>query len=236
MADPLGIIGVIGVSAQIIQSAVEFGLDWRDAPEDAKRFLLELQTLKTTLSETNTNVILNPSFVDSFRGRHSTLLSQLGPAAGGTDTQQLVAACQDELQCLLDDLRRRARGHRIGWDRLKAAFLAKRTRDAVQNLHRQCQALNGMLAIDAVALGASTHREVKEIRKEQQQVRELIENAQHLNISRETAEERKELLEWLAPIDYSLEQIDFISRRQPGTGQWLLESDEFVSKFKHCSA
>jgi hypothetical protein len=35
------------------------------------------------------------------------------------------------------------------------------------------------------------------------------------------------ILNWLTPIDYSPQQRDFISRRQPGTGQWFLDSAEF---------
>jgi Cdc6-like AAA superfamily ATPase len=35
------------------------------------------------------------------------------------------------------------------------------------------------------------------------------------------------VLDWITPIDYAPQQSDFISRRQPGTGQWLLESAEF---------
>jgi Cdc6-like AAA superfamily ATPase len=32
---------------------------------------------------------------------------------------------------------------------------------------------------------------------------------------------------WLTPIDYTPQQHDYIRRRQPGTGQWLLDSAEF---------
>lgn len=35
------------------------------------------------------------------------------------------------------------------------------------------------------------------------------------------------ILDWLTPIDYATQQSDFISRRQPGTGQWLFDSTEF---------
>jgi ankyrin repeat protein len=38
---------------------------------------------------------------------------------------------------------------------------------------------------------------------------------------------RQAILDWLTPIDYALQQSDFISRRQAGTGQWLLDSVEF---------
>jgi Cdc6-like AAA superfamily ATPase len=39
--------------------------------------------------------------------------------------------------------------------------------------------------------------------------------------------ENQAIIDWLTPIDYSTQQSDFIGRRQKGTGQWLLDSDEF---------
>jgi hypothetical protein len=44
---------------------------------------------------------------------------------------------------------------------------------------------------------------------------------------RQDREYRQVILDWLTPIDYALLQSDFISRRQEGTGQWLLNSDIF---------
>ena len=38
---------------------------------------------------------------------------------------------------------------------------------------------------------------------------------------------KTKILNWLTPIDYGNQQSDFINRRQEGTGQWLLDSDEF---------
>jgi Cdc6-like AAA superfamily ATPase len=45
-------------------------------------------------------------------------------------------------------------------------------------------------------------------------------------------EERLNILNWLTPIDYVLQQSDFIKRREPGTGQWLLNSSEFQTWLK----
>jgi len=78
MADPFGIIGVIGVATQLIQMTVQFGLDWKDASSDARAFMVELQTLRAVLQETNKNINQNPDFIDAFEGRHSIILSQLG--------------------------------------------------------------------------------------------------------------------------------------------------------------
>ena len=44
---------------------------------------------------------------------------------------------------------------------------------------------------------------------------------------RQDDQERQAILDWLTPIDHGKLQSDFISRRQEGTGQWLLDSDEF---------
>jgi hypothetical protein len=44
---------------------------------------------------------------------------------------------------------------------------------------------------------------------------------------RQDDQERRTILDWLTKIDYGTQQSDFISRRQEGTGQWLLDSDEF---------
>jgi hypothetical protein len=36
-----------------------------------------------------------------------------------------------------------------------------------------------------------------------------------------------EVLNWLTPIDYGPQHSDFLKRRQLGTGQWLLDTDEY---------
>jgi DNA replication protein DnaC len=43
----------------------------------------------------------------------------------------------------------------------------------------------------------------------------------------ERRDECQAILDWLTSINYATQQQDFISRRQAGTGQWLLNSDEF---------
>ncbi|KAH8193937.1 hypothetical protein TruAng_011895 [Truncatella angustata] len=50
-------------------------------------------------------------------------------------------------------------------------------------------------------------------------------------VVRQDRQEHQEILDWLTPIDTAAQQADFIRRRQPGTGQWLIESPEY-SKWK----
>ena len=52
--------------------------------------------------------------------------------------------------------------------------------------------------------------------------------------SKLTREEDLRIVDWLTqpPIDFSSQNNDYIRRRQPGTGQWFLESDKYQSWVK----
>ena len=50
--------------------------------------------------------------------------------------------------------------------------------------------------------------------------------------SRLNKEEDLKVLKWLTPIDYATQQSDYIGRREPGTGQWLLDSAEYQEWLK----
>ena len=230
-----GIVGVISLLVQISQVVVKFGMDWKDAPDNVKAFMAELGTLKTVLSETNTNIVLNPVFEAAFPNRPSIVLSELGPnAPSTTETKRMLEICRKDLSCLLADLKKKEQGHRLGWERLKGAFLAKDTRESVENLCRKCQILNKMLSIDGIVLGANTYREVVEARKEQQEWHEsdsktslVIKSGVEQSSRWQESQDDQAILNWITPSDYTSQQSDFIGRRQEGTGQWLLDSFEF---------
>ena len=58
-------------------------------------------------------------------------------------------------------------------------------------------------------------------------ISEAVEKAIYSVNVRQDDQYRREILDWLTPVNYGSQQSDFINRRQPGTGQWLLESEEF---------
>jgi hypothetical protein len=78
---------------------------------------------------------------------------------------------------------------------------------------------------------AGIHREVKEGQKQQQQIHQAqyraLDYIRDRIDNRQADDERDTVLNWLTPIDYAPQQQDFISCRQVGTGQWLLECPEF---------
>jgi hypothetical protein len=51
-------------------------------------------------------------------------------------------------------------------------------------------------------------------------------------LSRQRSQEYQAILDWLTLVDYAPQQTDYIRRRQPGTGKWLLDSVEFQTWLK----
>ncbi|ESU18178.1 hypothetical protein FGSG_11425 [Fusarium graminearum PH-1] len=55
----------------------------------------------------------------------------------------------------------------------------------------------------------------------------IRENTTHTRAKLDRKED-VEILDWLTPIDYGPQQSDYFSTRQPATGNWLLQSKEFL--------
>lgn len=59
----------------------------------------------------------------------------------------------------------------------------------------------------------------------------MLTELDHTNSRTASADEKakQEALLWLSPLDYSAKQRDFDEKAAPNTGQWLLNSKDFVS-------
>ncbi|KAI8295321.1 Vegetative incompatibility protein HET-E-1 [Colletotrichum sp. SAR11_240] len=214
--DPSGIIGIIGVAGHIITTCTKLGLNWRYAPDDAKKLKIEVESLHKTLWETYNHLIQNPDFISAFEGKHSAVLSEAAPS--DSDDSSLLITCKQELDDVLKGLQKRLDGSRFGRERLKATVFGERTESAIESLQRRCQVINNMISIDNARLAANTNIEVRSTRK-------------HLE-ERHFDEKKKEILHWITPIDFAAQQIDNLERRQEGTGLWFLDSPEFQSWVK----
>lgn len=53
------------------------------------------------------------------------------------------------------------------------------------------------------------------------------EDAANILLKQRLSSEHQAIIDWLTPDDYYSQQADTIHRRQAGTGQWLLDSEEF---------
>ncbi|KAI1277126.1 hypothetical protein F5Y07DRAFT_113956 [Xylaria sp. FL0933] len=62
-------------------------------------------------------------------------------------------------------------------------------------------------------------------------VSSIKEDVNHTRVRLDKREDL-EILDWLSPIDYGPQQTDYFRRRQSGTGQWLLDSEEYQDWIK----
>jgi hypothetical protein len=171
-----GVIGVLGLTIQISQVMVQFGLDWKDAPGNITSFMAELRSLNAILSQIESSILHNPEYAEAFKGRSSLLSSLHSTPLSATDPELQLVTCQNVLQALLAKLKNRCKEKERNWNRLKSVFLAKNTRETVEDLHRQCQTLHAMIMVDAAVLGVNTNKEIKDaIEKQNEWNSEVIE-------------------------------------------------------------
>jgi len=69
--------------------------------------------------------------------------------------------------------------------------------------------------------------ELVSIQTTQNDVRGRVEELHGRQDTEEAMRDRQRILDWLTPIDHASEQRDAISRRQQGTGEWLLRSQTY---------
>jgi hypothetical protein len=86
-----------------------------------------------------------------------------------------------------------------------------------------------MVTIDTATLGATTYKEIKEARKEQQDwhqagtkvalsIKDGVDQICQGQENQQTQQERRVILDWLTPINYASQQSDFVAKREEGTG------------------
>jgi hypothetical protein len=121
--------------------------------------------------------------------------------------------------------------------------IAEGCRNVLQNLN---ETLDKYQELDSnpKTFGRKARRVWKRLKLEPEDIKELrsrmssnvvLLNAFNSQLTRDNVklvqhqddQERRTLLDWLTPTDYGTQQNDYIGRRQEGTGQWLLNSDEF---------
>ena len=73
----------------------------------------------------------------------------------------------------------------------------------------------------------SINGELVSIQTTQNGVRGRVEELHDRQDTEEAMRERQRIFDWLTPIDHASDQRDAISRRQPGTGGWLLHSQTY---------
>ncbi|KAI9890030.1 MAG: hypothetical protein M1814_004546 [Vezdaea aestivalis] len=225
MMDPFsvaaGCAGLASLAIQISKLTYQYISAVKNSSLDASNFIRELSALRNVLTDLENNIICNNDVAEAFESRSSSVLSQLGRPqnnghAGQTPSLSVIQLCEEDLKVILAKFEKNAAKSSLSraMTRLKWPFDEPQTTKYVDMLHRHRSIFESSVAIDSLALGALTLKEVKSARIE-------MNHAHQRNLS-------KEIGDWLSPLKFEDKQANVLSTRHPGTGQWLLDLEDFA--------
>ncbi|KAG1856206.1 hypothetical protein C8R48DRAFT_718727 [Suillus tomentosus] len=106
--------------------------------------------------------------------------------------------------------------------RLTWPFKEKEAGAIIDRLKNYCGEITKILAID-------TWNTLKEVKHEIQRVNWTLQEHSAAQKVREQAKERRELLEWMNPVSCEEKHATSRGQRNPGTGRWIFQNDQFVA-------
>jgi hypothetical protein len=216
MADPLSTTASIIALLDLSGKVLKYLRNVKDSPKDCNRLIVEISSTRgilDTLSETVKDAETAPQ--DAWSATIRSLdknegpLKQLGEALTSLHSGLYKAAS--------------AKGLTKVAKRLLWPFKKEDAEKLVKTIDRQKLLLMLALENDHVALSKEIQNDTRIIRADVKAVKDDVSRLDR----RQDDQERRTILDWLTPLDYGTQQSDFINRRQEGTGQWLLDSDEF---------
>jgi hypothetical protein len=207
MADPLSMTASIITVLDLCTKIVVFLREVKGGSTQRNLLIREIYSTKGILE----------SLIDTVQSADTT------PEAWSKTIQSLkekgspLDLLQEVLTCFHDELCRVLAKGIGGYARsLLWPFKKEEVEERLRVMDRQNLLLTLALENDHIALS-------REIRSNTQVTRTAV------TFLQADVEQRKdsEILNWLTPINYNNQQNEFLSRRQAGTGQWLLDSPQF---------
>lgn len=212
MADPLSSTASIITLIDICVKIVSYARDVKDGSSERARLMMEIFSTKGILE----CLIQTVKDADRTPAAWSQSIQSLKQQGGPLDMlQEVLIALHDELHQAVSAKGAGRIGHSLLWP-----FKKKVVEERLRLIDRQKTLLMLALDNDNVALSREIHNDTRAIRDNMITVKADI-------TQRKDREHRDSILNWLSKVNYALQQHDYIGRRQPGTGEWLLSSDEY---------
>ncbi len=238
------IVGVLGVVLQTVQLAKTYVSEAKDGKNDATEMLTELSSLQSNLERLD--AFLEQDSQANLRFTHSSAL-----------TASTTRSC-DKLKTLRMILSNKLSGHRTTrMSSLKWPLSVTDHRKTIEELRAFSHCIQLALTTDGCALLSKTATEVQEVLAKEQEVlakqqevltkqrnaleilktldkrTSLIEAAcekQAQSLDEESQfRKRDHVLNWLSPLNHAQKHYHISKPHINGTGEWLLEMNEFKS-------
>ncbi|KAJ7453550.1 hypothetical protein B0H11DRAFT_272721 [Mycena galericulata] len=217
MADIVGLVASVLQLVDTVAKAHDYIQDFRNAPEEQQRLLLEVQNLDPLMRE------LDRTIND-------------GEATGISRGMQEFEGSSIQLKTVMERLAKKLNpaGIRKVSNRLTWSLWGKEdVQEGLMTIERSKSLLNAWLGMDILNSAQGIKFALKEA-AEMQRVNhdDLFQSVQHVaenqDMSHYTAK-RDEIIEWCSPLNFFVRQADIFGTRQEGTGEWLLEDEKFTS-------
>ncbi|KAH0537365.1 hypothetical protein FGG08_005844 [Glutinoglossum americanum] len=211
MGDPLSISASIVAILQLIGTVVQYLNDVGGASEDRRRILGEVTSVSGILFLLKDHGE-RTQWGDSWSATIKSLNVPNGPIEQFRIAIQRLASKLEPAGGL------KKVGKELAWP-----FQKGEVREILSTIEHQKTLFNLALQNDHIGLSQAIKANIASLCDE---VGEMSKTVAQLRVSQITQESR-DIIAWLSPLDFSLQQNDYIARRQEGTGEWFLESAEF---------
>ncbi|KAI4090695.1 MAG: hypothetical protein LQ344_004599 [Seirophora lacunosa] len=224
MGDPLSVgasaVGIISLGLTVSNGLLDYYNAFKDQPADVAQMITSLQSLSQNLEAIDRKV------------QHPLLNREA--VHGVTENLESCAAGVHILQVKLDKIRNTKPGVRASVQRAKYPFQRKTLDKLAQTISVVQNHLS--LAISALQLDVSItslvrHDDLKanldEFRTDVVNRFTRLDFGQEQETLRSLKSHEEEALTWLSQLEFHSKHNDARTRRQEGTGQWFLESEEF---------
>jgi Cdc6-like AAA superfamily ATPase len=219
MSDPLSTAASIVALLEACGAVIKYLREVKDGASERIRLIAEMISTKAILQALSETVKEAESSPQSW----STTIRSLNVEGGP------LRVLEQELSFLHKKLEKATSEGKMGSIKtsLMWPFKKSEVESLIRLMDRQRQLLTLALENDHIALSKEIQNEIQNIRLDVNGIRNDIADMNTTIYSQQSDRERQAILSWLASIDYAPQHNDFLSRREEGTGLWLLDSDVF---------
>ncbi|KAJ7474907.1 ankyrin repeat-containing domain protein [Mycena latifolia] len=233
MAEILGLIASILQFIDTVAKARSSVVGFRDAPKDQEKLLLEIQNLRPLMTELDLRIKSDRPVGLPSGLRH--LDEQLAP----------LEEMMQRLKAKLDPGGISKVSSRLTW----ALWGKEDVHEGLKMIERFKSSLSVWLGMDnwdstrdittflqnIVEDTRTNHADVlstvkdatEEQRIDHNYISKTIRDVARNQERQHTSSQRTEIIEWFSPLNFFPRQADIFSTRQPGTGEWLLNEQQF---------
>ena len=218
MTDPLSISAGIIAILQLTGTVVQYLNDAAQAAGDRQRILLEITSVSGILTVLK-DLAERPQYGDSWSTTIRSLNVPNGPLEQFRRALERLASKLEPVHGLKKVERS------LAWP-----FQKGEVSEILGAIERQKTLFNLALQNDHTRLSQAIRLDVGTLNTRVGEVNQRVAQVQLGPINQEYRHQDKEsqkILAWLSPLNFFAQQRDFIDRRQDGTGQWMLHSEEF---------